>query len=166
MSLKQNKEASVSKLINYLDKNSFQYSLFEHEESISSEDTKKVREQTGVNFSIEQSMKSLILKYNENDFLLLVVRGDSKYSNKKLKAILKTNNIRLASEEEVFEKTNGIKIGGVHPFGSIYKLDTYLDEGFLKNKVVISSAGSRTQSIYFNLKDYIDLEKPNILDFC
>ncbi len=82
---------------------------------------------------------------------------------KKLKKIVKSNRLQFASSEEV-EKLTGCIIGGVCPFGSLFGVQTYLDQTVTNRETINFSCGLRTHSIQMKLQDYLKVENPLIVD--
>ena len=54
--------------------------------------------------------------------------------------------IGLATENWMKKNLKGIKIGAVPPFGSLWKLPTFVDKGLTKNPKIIVSAGDYNYS--------------------
>ena len=161
--MSNNPKVAVEKVKELLEKNNVEYKCFTHSEGISSVEANKIRTNSGHNYSLQQQMKCLVVKHGKDSYSLVVVPGDAKYSNKKLRELLGSSNVRLPSPEEVMHLT-GIKIGGVHPFGSIFNLKTYLDENFLKENEVVCNCGDRCCSMTFSIQDYIKIENPQVVD--
>ena len=51
------------------------------------------------------------------------------------------------------------------PFGNLYDMPVYVDEGLKKDEVIAFSAGSHTELIKLAYKDFERLVKPKILKF-
>ena len=92
--------------------------------------------------------------------LALIVLPAGKYLDLKgIKKALKAKKISIASEKDI-TKYFKTKIGLLHPFGSVYNVQTLLDKGMTKSKKIIASAGSYTHSVELSLKDFEKLVKP------
>ena len=109
-------------------------------------------------------MKSLILKDNKDNKYLIVVPGDKKFNSKKLKTLLKVKEVRMVRETELEQITNGVKRGGVPPFGIIFNLPTIVDKSILNKEEIVFNCGESTTSIVMKSSDYILTAKPNIID--
>lgn len=108
-------------------------------------------------------VKSLLLKLDERDFVLVAVRGADKADYKKIKSLLRTKNIRLASQEEVLTIT-GFMPGTVPPFGSMFRLRTLVDRLVIKNALVACGAGSLTHTIELKSADLTQLKETVVVD--
>jgi prolyl-tRNA editing enzyme YbaK/EbsC (Cys-tRNA(Pro) deacylase) len=81
-----------------------------------------------------------------------------------VKKLLNSQDIRFAFENEVSEVTDGIKIGGVPPFGNLFGLEVYADRKVFDNDKIIFNAGDKRISIAMKTSDYKILVNPRIVD--
>ena len=106
----------------------------------------------------------MLVKEGVENFLLCVMAANKKVSWKKVKSVIKTKKINLASEEDVRILTKCLP-GAVPPFGSAFGLKTYLDKFLIEQGETINfNCGLRTHSICLSTKDYLDYEKPIVTD--
>lgn len=153
----------VQKIIDLISSHGFWFETFEHESVLTSQQAASLR----IGYSLHQGAKALILKMadtKEKLFVMVVVPGDKKFSNSKLKAILHTRNIQFATEEQIDEITQGIRIGGIPPFGTLFHLPVYCDTSVVENEKIIFNAGDRQFSIAMKSNDYVSLVHPVIVD--
>jgi prolyl-tRNA editing enzyme YbaK/EbsC (Cys-tRNA(Pro) deacylase) len=152
----------TNKIINLLEGNNLWFELFEHTPVITSEEAAKIRN----GYSQHQGTKAMIVRIklnrNKKKFVMLVVPGDLKFDNKKIKKEFLAKDVCLASEEEVSEVTGGVQIGGVPPLGNLFGLEVLVDPTVLLNEKIIFSAGDRRISIAMKSEDYKNLVKPQI----
>ncbi len=120
----------------------------EHEPVYTSSDAARVR---GLP-SARAGVKSLIFKTDADNFILVLVPGDSKADTKTLCKLENCRKLELASPEEV-ERIAGVKIGAVGPFGLKTELKTYLSEAVLQNEFVFFNPGSHTKTIKMRAQD-------------
>ena len=142
-----------------LDQNAIQYEVSEHEPVYTSEQAAKVR---GV--KLRTGVKALVLKTKEGSFVMGLVAGDRRIDFEKLAKIVGTENLSLASPQEVQMMTE-CEVGSVHPFGNLHELPTYFDISILKNSTVNFNAGLRTVSIQMKAEDLVKTIKPVIESF-
>jgi len=148
----------VSQIVNLLNNNNCWFEYFEHEEVRTSEEAAKVR--TG--YSLNQGAKAIIIrvkKSGQSTFWMLVMAGDCKFDNDKVKKIVEANDIRFATPEEVTELTNGVLPGGVPPFGNLFGMKVIADPKLFQNEKIIFNAGDRRFSIAMKSSDYQKLVK-------
>ena len=119
-----------------------------------------------LNQSVGSIVKSLILKLNNNNFILCLVSGDKFISLKILSKLLKSE-IYKANADEV-KKITGYSIGGVPPFAHINKpFKTLIDINLKKYQNVFAAAGHPYvvfQISYDNLKLITNGEEANFTE--
>ena len=91
---------------------------------------------------------------------MVVVPGDKRFDTKKLKEGFGLADLRFATEAEVHEITGGVQPGGVPPFGTLFNIPVYADEGIFENEKIIFNAGDRSFSIGMLSKDYDAIVSP------
>ncbi len=153
---------SVDKIIEILIKHNVWFETFEHEEVRTSEEAAKTR--TG--YSLEQGAKALVVKTYLKDgtekFVMFVMPAHLKLDSKKVTQVINAKKIRFASEEEVEQVTNGVKVGGVPPFGNIFGLDVIADPKLFDNEKIVFNAGDRSFSIGMKSSDFKTIVNPQI----
>ncbi|MEU7428127.1 YbaK/EbsC family protein [Streptomyces sp. NPDC040750] len=117
-----------------------EYRLMHHEETTTSEESARVR---GV--SLSSGAKALVVKAGER-YTLFVISADRRLNWKPVKRLLGSKSARLASAEELLERT-GLTKGSVPPFGSLIGLPVYVDHALLNEPLVRFNAGSLVCSI-------------------
>ncbi len=137
------------------------FEQFEHEPVRTSEEAAALRD----GYTLQQGAKAIIIRAkipNEGKkFMMLVMPADQKFDSSKVKQALHAKDIRFATEEEVAEITNGVKPGGVPPFGNLFGLEVISDESLYANEKIVFNAG-RTTSIGMRSADYKLLVRPRI----
>lgn len=157
----------------FLDQNETEYKTVHHEETLTSEDSARVR---GVPLST--GGKALLLKIDETNqsyFCLFVVSASRKLNSKAIKKQFKkldrpVKSTRFATADELGEITNGLVPGCVPPFGKpiLQKisgdddayLELYVDTSIQENEVIAFNAGSLTDSIIMSVNDYLRVSQP------
>ncbi len=135
------------------------FEVFIHEPVRTSEEASKLRH----GYSITNGAKALILK-TDTGFLMVVVPGDQKFDKAKLKSCLGIKDVRFATEDEVYSITEGVLVGGVPPFGSVFNLKTYVDKTVFANDKIIFNCGDRTISVGMHAGQYKNIEAPTVVE--
>ena len=155
-------ETTYNKLKNLFDTNNIKYNHMEHLPAKTSEEVAKIR-----GTPLETGAKAMIIKI-DNGFVEVVIPADKKFHSRPAKKLLKTDCLRFATKEELSNLTHCIQ-GAVPPFGSIFGLKTYCDEGIFNNKnydFISFNGGLRTKSFQIKKDDYMNLEKPFLCNIC
>lgn len=155
----------VKKIKDLIEENNFWYDYLEHSPVTTSEEAANIRPDK---YTLEQGAKALIVRVkprgDDKYFAMLIVPGNLKFDIKKAKEILNAKDIRFATEDEVSEITEGVKIGGVPPFGNLFNIPVFADKKIFDQKIIIFNAGDRKVSIALKTVDYKDLINPTLVD--
>ena len=149
----------VEKIKNLLTEKGCWFETFEHAPVRTSEEAAALRP----NYTLSQGSKALIIRVKKNGekfFAMVVVPGDKKFDTKKLKEAFGITDLRFAHEAEVAVVTGGVQPGGVPPFGNLFQIPVYADEGIFENERIIFNAGDRSFSVGMHSKDYDTLVRP------
>jgi Ala-tRNA(Pro) deacylase len=146
-----------------LDDAKIEYTHLTHDYVRTSEDAAKIR---GTN--IEDAAKAIILKVQLRDgtfeFIQAIIPANQRIDLKKLKILLDSKNVALASPDEVLERT-GCTVGSVPPFGKIFSIPMYMDESILKKDFIVFSAGTHNDSVKMKAQDYYNILEPKVAEF-
>ena len=96
-------------------------------------------------------VKSLLFK-TEDIYILCLIAGDKRCSLNKLKKIINTKDISMASPEEVKTQT-GYTIGGVSPIGHLKKIEIVIDNSLERFNELFAAAGHPNCVFKINFKD-------------
>ena len=156
-------EETFEKLKKLLDDNKITYKLLIHEGGAkTSEEVAKIR-----GTPLETGAKAMIIKIDDG-FIEVVIPADKKFASRPAKKFLKTDCLRFGTKEELFSLTHCIQ-GSVPPFGSLFGLQTYIDEKLMdksKYDFISFNAGLRTKSFQIKKDDYLKIEKPILCNIC
>ena len=136
-----------------------QYREVTHEPTRTSAESAKVR---GLDISV--GGKAILLKVGE-EFRLFVLSAAKKLDSQKIRDHFGERKLRFATPDELFTLT-GLVPGAVPPFGRpIIDLDLFVDGSIAENSVIAFNAGSMTNSIIMESKDYLRIVTPQVFDF-
>lgn len=130
-----------AKVQGFLDEAKTKYELIEHRTVYTAYDkaaTLKVREKI--------IGKTLVLK-TDSGYCLVLIAANKNLDKNKFRKIAKTKKIDFVKEAWMKKNLKGIKIGAVPPFGSLLKMDLFVDASLFKNPKIIISSGIHTVSI-------------------
>ena len=112
----------------------------------------------------EEVAKVVIIKAGDR-FVLCVLAATCLLQMPRLKKLLATKDVRLASEDEIAKLFPDCQIGAMPPFGSQYGLDTYVDEHLATDPEILIPAGTHEDSILMAWKDFERLAQPKVAAF-
>ena len=143
----------------YLQESGVHFRELHHEPTRTSEESARVRGE-----ELRNGGKAMLLKVG-NVFRLFVLSAARRLDSSKVKQYFGVKRLRFATREELLELT-GLEPGSIPPFGSpIFDMELFVDSSVTDNERIAFNAGSLTDSIIMNVKDYLRLAVPVIFDF-
>jgi Ala-tRNA(Pro) deacylase len=149
-----------AKLKMFLDAGKIKYKLHAHKKVFTAHDEAQTQ-----HIKTKEIAKVVLVKTNKN-FALVIIPAQKYVDFKKVQKALKANlpageagKVSMARESDI-TKILKSKIGLIHPFGNLFKLPTLLDNYLAKQKQIMASAGSYTESIEIKSSDFIKLVSP------
>jgi len=124
------------------------YQLFEHSSPPGSlEEAARQRGQRP-----EQVIRSILFKYQKQDYFLVLMAGPGQISWRKLRQHLALSRISMASEQEVL-KVTGYAVGAVSPLGLPIPLRNLVDTSVIKPGEISLGSGVRGLAIIIKPSD-------------
>lgn len=147
------------KLKEFIEKNKVdcQQYLYEYDVSTTEACTK-------LGIMLEGIVKTIIMFNERGEMFALVLRGDHRIDRKPLRQKYNCKDFRLATAEEILEKT-GYPLGGVPPFG--FAAEWLIDEEVMKEaeKEFYAGGGSTLALVRLTPKEMVRVTKADILHF-
>lgn len=145
------------RLIECLDKSKAQYDLLQHPEAVSAQRIAQAEHVKG-----RYHAKVVIVKAG-NEHLMVVLPADHHIDLDKVqKAVGQT--VALGKEQEFKSLFPDCVIGAMPPFGNLYGLSTYVDQSLAEQDYIVFEAGTHTDAIKMNYRDYEKIVKPKVND--
>jgi len=110
-----------------------------------------------------QIAKTLVFKLQNNEILLIVVRGDAGIDNKKFRK--KFTKGKMLSPDEV-ELETGHPVGGVCPFGLSKNIPIYLDISLKAFNEIFPAAGAINAAVKVPTDELFQILKAEWVDIC
>jgi len=143
------------RLESHLREHDVPFDILRHEPVYTSEEAARVR-----GTPLASGAKALICKVAAR-FVMFVLPADRRLDSKAVREELGARKLRFASRDEVLDLT-GLAPGSIPPFGSLFELPTWCDEGLAVQKQINFNAGDHTISISMAYSDYVAVERPRI----
>ena len=141
--------ALSKKLEKYLKKHGIDYKLVKHKTVYTAFDLAKT---TGK--KLADIAKTVALKADKK-YMLVVVPASHRLSIPHLQKLLKSKSISIVKEVSL-SKVFKVKPGAIVPFASFHSVPVYIDKQLLKNKIVLVSGGSYTESLELKTKTLLE----------
>ena len=142
--------AVTTRLISWLDERGARYRLIEHAPVFTSQEAARVR-----GTPVEAGAKALVLLAGDH-FVHVVLPGDRRVDNARVRAIVGVRTLRFATPEELLALT-GCVPGAVPPFGNLFDLPLLVDEALAGRDEIAFNAGSNSVSLVMRAADFVAL---------
>ena len=146
----------LKKLKEYLDGQKVKYESLAHYETYTSQETAQSAHISGrelaktVMVIINGRMAMAVLPAPQKiDFALLGAAAGS--------------TVKLAGEQEFMDIFPDCETGAMPPFGNLYGLEVYVDEGLTRGEEIAFNAGSHIELMKLSYKDFARLVKPKVV---
>jgi len=108
-------------------------------------------------------VKTLLMRVEDNDYIILIVRGDRRVDNIKLSRYL-GSTAKLVAPDEVL-RVLGVPAGAVSPLlDNVLKFRRLLDPKILEKEYVVCGGGDLNTLVRIVTEDLIKYLKPEIVD--
>jgi Ala-tRNA(Pro) deacylase len=149
--------AHISK---FLDSRHVTYQSLTHSRAYTAQATAQAQHLSG------KRLAKVVIVVGENKKLVMaVVPANCRVDLDRLGQLLKTNRIRLATEEEFKGAFPECELGAMPPLGNIYHLDVWVDEALKSCPTITFNAGTHSEIIQMSFADFEQLVRPQIASF-
>lgn len=141
------------KFFTYLEKNKAKYETVKHRVVYTAYDLAET-----LHLPHGSIVKNLLIK-TEKGLHLALLSAAHQLDIKKLLNVLKAKKLSILKEKDMIQ---ALKLGKrpLPSFGGLYKIPVILEKALLKNKKLVLSGGSFTDSLILPVKDFLILEQP------
>jgi Ala-tRNA(Pro) deacylase len=144
---------------NYLDENGIKYVVINHSPAYTAQEIAESAHVSG-----KEMLKTIIINV-DNNVVMSVMPANRRLIIELLKDKLNANKIELASENEFKNLFPDCEIGAMPPFGNIYQMDVITCDYIEKSGQIAFNAGSHSEIIKMDYRDYVRLVNPKVLNF-
>lgn len=147
----------ISKLTDYLDKNSIKYVIVQHSKAFTAQEVAASAHIPG-----RQMTKPVIVNV-DGDLKMVVLPSTHDVDFDTLKDTLNVSEAELASEDDFEKMFPDCELGAMPPFGNLYDIDTIVSESLTGDVEIAFNAGSHNEIIKMDYRDYETLVEPEIM---
>jgi Ala-tRNA(Pro) deacylase len=146
------------RLESYLDQNQIPYSLILHRPTFSAQVAASLMHVPG-----KEMAKTVALRAGKK-VLLAILPASYRVNFDKLSAIV-GDRVQLLEAEKCDEAFPDCEAGAIPPFGELYGVPVYLDEGLAEDVEIVLGTGTLSESLRMGNGDFIRLANPKICSF-
>ena len=144
-------------LKDFLDNNEIKYVSIMHSLAFTAVDIAK-----SAHIPSKEMAKTVIIKIGD-ELAMVVVPANFKVKLNLLQQALDSDNIELANELEFIKRFSDCEVGAMPPFGNLYDMEVYVTESLTEDEKITFNAGSHSEVIQMDYKDYESLVKPRFI---
>ena len=145
---------------NYLDKKGAKYAIVTHKKVYTAYDAAQTLKKR-----LDDIVKNLLVK-TDKGYALVLLPASKRLDCEKLKKLMNAKGMGVKKleipNEGVMVRVLKLKPGALSAFGSMHKLEVYMDKNLQKAKKAVFSSGSFTDSVEMAIKEFEKLEKPMV----
>jgi Ala-tRNA(Pro) deacylase len=147
------------KLAAYLKQNGVAFKEMKHPTAYTSQEVAAAQGVSG-----KQVAKVVIVKTDEKP-VMLVLQASALVDMKRAAKMLDAKTVRLAKEGEFADIFPDCEVGSMPPFGRMYNVPVYVDEGLAAVTEIVFEVGSHTETFKVKFADYARLASPQVKAF-
>ena len=144
-------------LIDCLDQNNVEYEILHHSEAVTAQRIAQAEHVKG-----RHQAKVVIMKAGDQR-VMLVLPADHYVDLEKVERVV-GEAVSFDHENEFRSLFPDCVIGAMPPFGNLYGLPTYVDKSLSEQDYIVFEAGTHTDAIIMNYRDYENIVKPKVAD--
>lgn len=141
---------------NLLDGQNINYAIIEHPEAYTAQQVAATAHIPGREFA-----KTVMVKL-DGKLTMMVLPAPSKINLACCKKATGAKIAQLASEEDFQDAFPECETGAMPPFGNLFDMDVYIDDGLTDEEDIVFNAGTHTELIKLHYEDFEKLVHPKI----
>jgi Ala-tRNA(Pro) deacylase len=146
----------IDKLREYLDRNHITYQIQKHHLAFTTQEIAAIAHVPG------RMVAKVVVAAAGESMIMLVLSAPDRVNPTKLSALVGSEDVRLAHEEEFTPLFPDCEAGAMSPFGNLYGLPVYVDRDLAEEETIIFQAGTHTELISLRFRDLERLAQPGV----
>ena len=147
-----------SKLIEFLNQHKVRYEILHHPEAFTAQELAAIEHVKG-----KQHAKVVMVK-TDGAQLMAVLPADQRVDLEKFEK-LTGKQTALATEADFKALFPDCAVGTMPPFGSLYGVETYVDQSLAENDLIVFEAGTHSDAVKMRYGDFARVASPKVADF-
>ena len=147
------------KLKDYLDGNEIKYELIHHPTTYTAQLTAASSHVTA------DELAKVVMVNRDGKLAMAVLPASRRVDITALHTASGASSLRLASELEFKQQFPDCDAGAMPPFGNLYGMDVFVDQGVVKQARIAFNAGSHDEVMRLAYDDFARLVGPKVLSF-
>ena len=149
----------AQKLKEFLDRHGIKYATTSHSLAYTAQEIAASAHIAG-----QELAKTVMVKIDDK-MAMAVLPASYKVSFDLLKKAAVASKVELANEQEFRDMFPELEVGAMPPFGNLYGMEVFVDEGLSQDDEFAFNDGSHTQLMKLAFRDFERLVKPKVARF-
>jgi Ala-tRNA(Pro) deacylase len=149
----------TDRLVSFLDRNEVDYATLAHSEAYTARAVA-----SAVHLPATEIAKTVMIKI-DGELAMAVLPASRDVDLEILEAVLGADRVRLAGESHFKRHFPDCETGAMPPFGNLYGMKVFVDEGLTHDRVIAFQAGNHSEAIRMAYQDFARLVRPEVLSF-
>lgn len=149
----------LQKLKEFLDQNGIKYVTITHSPTYTAQEIA-----ASAHISGKLVAKTVIVKL-DGRLAMAVLPADRMVVLDDLREITGSENVQFAHEDEFRHIFPDCEVGAMPPFGNLYGMEVYVAERLTQDEEIAFNAGSHTELIKMDFRDFERLVRPKVMSF-
>ena len=147
------------RLEGYLKENGVAFDVQEHRPAFTAQRVAAAAHVPGRMFA------KVVMAQEGGELVMLVLPATEVVDTRKAEAAVGGEPLRLATEREFASRFPNCEAGAMPPFGNLYDLPVFVDEGLAGSDRIVFQAGTHTVTMSVPYVDFERLARPTVTDF-
>ncbi len=147
----------LERLKQFLDTNAVKYVSVKHSPAYTAQEVAALAHVPGKEWA-----KTVMVKL-DGRMAMAVVPASCRVVFDLLKQASGARAAELAAEQEFRDLCPGCEVGAMPPFGNLFGMDVYVDEGLAQDPDIAFNAGSHSEMVRLPFAEFARLVKPKVL---
>ena len=148
---------ALEQLMRFLDSNAVKYLTVRHSPAYTAQEVAAIAHVPGKEWA-----KTVMVKL-DGKMAMAVVPASGRVVFDLLKQASGAGVAELAAEQEFRDLCPGCEVGAMPPFGNLFGMDVYVDEGLAADPEIAFNAGTHTELLSLPFADFLRLVKPRVV---
>ena len=149
----------VKKLKDFLDGHNIKYVVIRHSPAFTAQEIAASAHVPG-----RELAKTVMVKV-DGHMAMAVLPASLKIDLEHLRVTARAKHVKLATEREFQDMFPDCEVGAMPPFGNLYGMEVYVSAALTEDDEIAFNAGTHTELIRLNYRDFAELVQPIVLSF-
>jgi Ala-tRNA(Pro) deacylase len=149
----------VKKFVDFLDRHNVGFKTIEHDPAFTAQEIAACSHVSG-----KKLAKTVMVKV-DGQASMAVLPASFKVDVEQLRETLSASHVEIMNEREFQDRFPECEAGAMPPFGNLYGMKVFVAESLAGDEAIAFNAGTLTELIELNYRDYESLVQPEVKKF-